>query len=185
MLVQQILTSKSGESVVTVKPGSTLSQAAKVLSEKRIGAIIISKDGTTVAGILSERDIVRELGQRGIACMEDKVDTVMTVKIVGCSKADTAVDVLQKMSDGRFRHMPVMEGDKMIGLISIGDAVKARLSELSMAKNALEGMIKGFYPGDLFQFGGGFELAKHHAIMLRVVGKKGRPHAHRTLPRHV
>jgi len=144
MLVQQMMTSKPGEGVVTIKPGSTLFEAAKILSEKRIGAIIVSTDGTTVAGILSERDIVRELGKRGIACMEDKVDDVMTVKIVGCSKADRAVDVLRMMTDGRFRHMPVMEGDKMIGLISIGDAVKARLSELAMQKSALEGMIQGF-----------------------------------------
>ena len=129
MLVQQIMTSKSGEGVVTVAPGSTLSVAAKVLSEKRIGAIIISKDGVSVAGILSERDIVRELGRRGVACMEDAVETVMTAKIVGCSKSDSADDVMQKMTDGRFRHMPVMDGDRMIGLISIGDVVKARLSE--------------------------------------------------------
>lgn len=144
MLVQQILTSKSGEGVVTVSPGSSLSEAAKLLSEKRIGAIIISKDGSTVAGILSERDIVRELGRRGVACMQDSVDSVMTAKIISCAKSDSADDVMQKMTDGRFRHMPVMEGDKMIGLISIGDVVKARLSELAMEKDALEGMIKGF-----------------------------------------
>jgi CBS domain-containing protein len=144
MLVQQILTSKSGGDVVTIAPGTTISEAAKLLSEKRIGAIIISEDGSKVAGILSERDIVRELGRRGAACMADVVDSVMTAKIIGCTKSDTADQVMQKMTDGRFRHMPVMEGDKMIGLISIGDVVKARLSELAMEKDALEGMIKGF-----------------------------------------
>jgi CBS domain-containing protein len=144
MLVQQILATKSGEGVVTVAPGSSLAGAAEVLSAKRIGAIIVSEDGKHVAGILSERDIVRELGKRGVACMSDTVDAVMTSKIVGCSKSDTADQVMQKMTDGRFRHMPVMEGDEMIGLISIGDVVKARLAELSMEKDALEGMIKGF-----------------------------------------
>ncbi|MDG1280075.1 MAG: CBS domain-containing protein [Pseudorhodobacter sp.] len=144
MLVQQILATKSGEGVVTVAPGSSLAGAAEVLSAKRIGAIIVSEDGKHVAGILSERDIVRELGKRGVACMSDTVDAVMTAKIVGCSKSDTADQVMQKMTDGRFRHMPVMEGDEMIGLISIGDVVKARLAELSMEKDALEGMIKGF-----------------------------------------
>ena len=144
MLVQQILATKSGEGVVTVAPGSSLAGAAEVLSTKRIGAIIVSEDGKHVAGILSERDIVRELGKRGVACMSDTVDAVMTAKIVGCSKSDTADQVMQKMTDGRFRHMPVMEGDEMIGLISIGDVVKARLAELSMEKDALEGMIKGF-----------------------------------------
>ncbi len=144
MLVQQILATKSGEGVVTVAPSSSLAGAAEVLSAKRIGAIIVSEDGKHVAGILSERDIVRELGKRGVACMSDTVDAVMTAKIVGCSKSDTADQVMQKMTDGRFRHMPVMEGDEMIGLISIGDVVKARLAELSMEKDALEGMIKGF-----------------------------------------
>jgi CBS domain-containing protein len=144
MLVQQILATKSGDGVVTVAPGSSLASAAEVLSAKRIGAIIVSEDGKHVAGILSERDIVRELGKRGIACMADTVDAVMTAKIIGCSKSDTADQVMQKMTDGRFRHMPVMEGDEMIGLISIGDVVKARLAELSMEKDALEGMIKGF-----------------------------------------
>jgi CBS domain-containing protein len=144
MLVQQILTSKSADGVFTLLPGATLSEAAALLSEKRIGAIIVSKDGKHVAGILSERDIVRELGKRGVGCMTDAVDSVMTSKIIGCAKTDTADQVMQKMTDGRFRHMPVMDGDVMIGLISIGDVVKARLSELAMEKDALEGMIKGF-----------------------------------------
>lgn len=144
MLVQQILKSKADDGVVTVPPGTSVAQAAEVLSSRRIGALIVSPDGKRVAGILSERDIVRELGRRGIACMADTVDMVMTVRIVSCRVTDSAQDVMQKMTDGRFRHMPVMEGDQMVGLISIGDVVKARLSELSMEKDALEGMIKGF-----------------------------------------
>jgi CBS domain-containing protein len=144
MLVQQILKSKPDETVVTVPPGTSLAKAAELLSARRIGAVIISPDGKKVAGILSERDIVRELGRRGVACMADSVDVVMTAKTIGCSRNDTADDVMQKMTDGRFRHMPVLEGDDMIGLISIGDVVKARLSELAMEKDALEGMIKGF-----------------------------------------
>jgi CBS domain-containing protein len=144
MLVQQILTTKSVGEVFTLAPSATLSEAAALLSEKRIGAIIVSKDGKRPAGILSERDIVRELGKRGVTCMTDSVDKVMTSKLIGCVKSDSADDVMQKMTDGRFRHMPVMEGEEMIGLISIGDVVKARLSELAMEKDALEGMIKGF-----------------------------------------
>jgi predicted transcriptional regulator len=87
---------------------------------------------------------VRELGKRGPTCLGDAVDTLMTEKIISCTVSDSTHDVLQKMTDGRFRHMPVMEGDTMIGLISIGDVVKARLMELSAEKDALEGMIKGF-----------------------------------------
>ncbi len=109
----------------------------------RIGALVVSPDGKKVAGIMSERDIVRELGTRGPSCMADKVDDLMTSKIVGCTKSDTADQVLEQMTAGRFRHMPVMDGDQMVGLISIGDVVKARLSELSMEKDALTGMIMG------------------------------------------
>ena len=144
MLVQQILKSKADDGVITVPPGTTVAQVAEVLSSRRIGAIIVSVDGKTVAGIVSERDVVRELGRRGPSCLTDPVDAIMTVKIVGCAQSDLALDVIAKMTDGRFRHMPVMDGDEMIGLISIGDVVKARLSELAMEKDALEGMIKGF-----------------------------------------
>lgn len=144
MLVSQILKSKSDHGVITVPPGTTVGKAAEILSDRRIGALIVSPDGRLVAGILSERDVVRELGRRGPTCLADTVDTIMTAKIISCSLNDRTDSVLQKMTDGRFRHMPVMEGDQMVGLISIGDVVKARLMELSADKDALEGMIKGF-----------------------------------------
>jgi len=144
MLVQQILSAKATGGVITLKPGSTLSEAVALLSERRIGAVIVSPDGKEVAGILSERDIVRELGRRGVSCMAETVESVMTSKIITCSRNDMADLVLQKMTDGRFRHMPVVEDGAMVGLISIGDVVAARLSELAMEKDALEGMIKGF-----------------------------------------
>tara|TARA_R110002074_G_scaffold302579_2_gene473814 strand:+ start:121 stop:555 length:435 start_codon:yes stop_codon:yes gene_type:complete len=144
MLVQQILKMKSAEGVVTLAPGSTLADAAKLLSERKFGAIVISPDGSKVAGILSERDIVRELGKRGPQCMADLVDDVMTSEIITCTRSEGSGEVLAKMTSGRFRHMPVMEGDEMVGLISIGDVVKAQLAELAMEKEALESMIKGF-----------------------------------------
>ena len=144
MQVQQILRSKADDGVVTVTPGTTVAKAAELLSSRRIGAVVVSPDGKRVSGIISERDIVRELGRRGAGCLSDTVDSIMTARIVGCRRDELANDVLQKMTDGRFRHMPVMEGDQMVGLISIGDVVKARLSELEVEKDALEGMIKGF-----------------------------------------
>ncbi len=143
MLVRQILAMKGGNDVVTVPLGTLVSEAARILSEKRIGAIVVA-DGDTPQGILSERDIVRELGKRGERCLSDNVDSLMTKEMITCSPEETADQVLQKMTDGRFRHMPVMEKEHMAGLISIGDVVKARLSQLSMEKNALEDMIKGF-----------------------------------------
>ena len=144
MLVSQILKSKSDDGVVTVPPGTTVAQAAEMLSSRRIGAVVISSDGKTLAGILSERDVVRELGRRGASCLTEAVEGIMTARVVTCRRDDRADDVLQTMTDGRFRHLPVVEDGQMIGLISIGDVVKARLSELSMEKDALEGMIKGF-----------------------------------------
>lgn len=144
MLVSQILKLKSDDGVVTVPPGTSVAKVAEVLSARRIGAIVVSVDGKTLLGIISERDVVRELGRRGPACLTDPVDSIMTVRVVTCARSDPTTDVMQKMTDGRFRHMPVMEGDQMVGLVSIGDVVKARLSELSMEKDALEGMIKGF-----------------------------------------
>lgn len=144
MLVQQILKEKGDSGVVTVQPGSRVQDAAKILAEKRIGTVVISADGTLADGILSERDIVREIGKRGPSCMSDAVDDMMTKELVTCELKEDAVDVLAKMTNGRFRHMPVVEDGKLIGLITLGDVVKARLSELAMEKDALQGMIMGY-----------------------------------------
>lgn len=144
MLVSQILKSKGSVGVVTAQPSLSVAAAAEVLSQKKIGALVISKDGKTLSGIVSERDIVREIGRRGQSCLNDSVESIMTARVVTCSCADQTDVVLQNMTDGRFRHIPVIEGGELVGLISIGDVVKARLSELSMEKDALEGMIKGF-----------------------------------------
>jgi len=144
MLVQQILKAKSDDGVVTIAPGSSVEAAAELLSTRKIGAVIVSVDGKSVSGILSERDIVRVLGSKGASCLNDTVDSLMTAEIVSCTRDETSDQVLAKMTQGRFRHMPVMQGDEMVGLISIGDVVKAQLSTLAMEKEALEGMIKGY-----------------------------------------
>jgi len=143
MLVSQILRSKSDDAVVTSLPTMLISEAAKVLSDKRIGTLVISRDGKTPDGILSERDIVRELGRQGSGCLTMTVDKLMTSKLVTCGREDRADAILLQMTEGRFRHMPVLENGEMVGLISLGDVVKARLTELSMEKDALEGMIMG------------------------------------------
>ncbi|MEO0401411.1 MAG: CBS domain-containing protein [Pseudomonadota bacterium] len=143
MLVHQILKSKSDDAVVTVKPGSAVSEAVKILAERKIGTVVVSPDDERAAGILSERDIVRVLAKRGGAILNDPVEGFMTSKLVTCTREDSADDVLKQMTDGRFRHMPVIEDGKLIGLITLGDVVKARLTELAMEKDALEGMIMG------------------------------------------
>ncbi len=143
MLVHQILKSKAREGVLTLDPSAPIADAIKIMSEQRLGTVVASSDGETPVGIVSERDIVREIGRRGAGCLSETVGDIMTKDLVTCTASDTADHVLQTMTDGRFRHLPVMEGDRMIGLISIGDVVKARLSELAMEKDALEGMIMG------------------------------------------
>jgi CBS domain-containing protein len=143
MLVQKILNSKASDAVVTVKPGSLVRDAAQILAKKQIGTVVVSSSGDTADGILSERDIVRELAAHGASCLAEKVDDYMTSKLVTCKLSDTADSVLHQMTKGRFRNMPVVEDGQLIGLITLGDVVKARLSELSMEKDALQGMIMG------------------------------------------
>jgi len=144
MLVHQILRGKEEAAIFTVPPETSVADATEELSARRIGALIVSADGSVPLGILSERDIVRELGRRGPAVLSNEVGDVMTKDLITCVPQESADEVMQKMTAGRFRHLPVMEGGRMVGLISIGDVVKARLSELAMEKDALEGMIKGF-----------------------------------------
>ena len=144
MLVSHILKSKSDDGVVMLPPGTTVAKLAEVLSARRIGAVVISRDGRVVDGIVSERDVVREIGRRGPACLPDRVESLMTARVTTCARNDSADEVLAIMTEGRFRHLPVVENGQMVGLISIGDVVKARLSELAMENHALEGMIKGF-----------------------------------------
>ena len=143
MLVRQILNSKGSGAVLTIRPDSTVAEAARLLSEQRIGCLVVGQDQSAPAGVISERDIVRELGARGPDCLRQPVAALMTEEVVTCTPEHQADDVLALMTNGRFRHLPVMEGGRMVGLISIGDVVKARLSELSMEKDALEGMIAG------------------------------------------
>jgi len=145
MLVSQILKDKSIQEVLRVAPGSSVGEAAEMLSAKKVGGVIVS-DGESglPAGIVTERDIVRELGKRGAICLEDKVDDIMTRELVTCEPNDRAIRVLQVMTEKRFRHMPVMEDGKLVGLVSIGDVVKARLDELSSQADALKNMIMGY-----------------------------------------
>jgi len=143
MLVHQLLKDKGDDAVVTVQPTCTVADAAKVLAERKIGSLVVSVDGMYAMGILSERDIVRELARKGASILNDPVEAHMTSRIITCARDDTADSILKKMTEGRFRHIPVLEEDQLIGLVTLGDVVKARLQEVSMEKDALEGMIMG------------------------------------------
>jgi CBS domain-containing protein len=140
MTVRAILDSK-GHHVLSVEPGVKLSAAVKLLSERRIGAVLVMNQGR-IEGILSERDIVRVLGERGAGVMEEPVDTVMTRKVVSCREKDTVSEIMETMTNGKFRHLPVVEDGKVAGLISIGDVVKWRVGEYEREQEALREYIK-------------------------------------------
>ena len=143
MSVRSILQGKAGGEVVTVTPGTTVREAARLLGEKRIGTVVVSDDGKAVGGILSERDIVREIGARGAEVLDETVDAIMTREIQTCSISDDDRSVLARMTEGRFRHMPVVQDGEMIGLVSLGDVVKDRLQEVRAERDALTGMVMG------------------------------------------
>lgn len=140
MTVRAILDSK-GNNVVTIEPGAKVSSAVKLLSERRIGALLVMADGR-LEGILSERDIVRILGERGGAILDEPVHAVMTRKVVTCRASDTVAELMETMTEGKFRHLPVLEGGKLIGLISIGDVVKRRVMEYEQEQEAMRDYIK-------------------------------------------
>ena len=140
MKVRQILARKGGD-VQTISPSTTIGEAAAILSEKRIGCLVVT-DGGAIAGILSERDVVRRLGRDGAGCMNTAVGEIMTAKVVCCAPDDDDASILSRMTDGRFRHMPVTEAGGLIGLISIGDVVKARIDSLEMDNQAMESLIR-------------------------------------------
>ncbi|HEY5873939.1 MAG TPA: CBS domain-containing protein [Ilumatobacteraceae bacterium] len=141
MIVRNIIDSKASPQIFSMKPSDLVRSAVEVLATKRIGAVIISSDGAMVDGILSERDIVRALGTRGVECLDMQIQDLMTSAVIGCHPEDTAMSVMEKMTDGRFRHMPVIEQNRMIGVISIGDVVKARINEVQAENAALTDMI--------------------------------------------
>lgn len=143
MLVHQILTTKSNDKVTAIDSDATIAEAATLLAERRIGCLVVRDGANELAGMLSERDIVREVGRRGSICLSDPVSSIMTRSVTTCTPDDTADDVMELMTNGRFRHVPVVAADRVTGLISIGDVVKARISELHMERNALEEMIMG------------------------------------------
>jgi len=141
MTVKAIL-SRKGNDVITIEPTVTLSAAVNILAEHRIGALVVvaGADGQ-VAGILSERDIVRALAQRGPGALQEAVGQVMTRRVVTCTESDTVAALMERMTQGKFRHLPVVERGKLVGLVSIGDVVKHRLGEMEHESNALREYI--------------------------------------------
>lgn len=141
MTVQMVL-SRKGSTVYTVEPTATVAYAAKLLGEHGIGALVVTgAEGRTV-GIVSERDIVRAISHRGAAALDEQVSEIMTRKVVSCSRHDKLVDLMQHMTTGHFRHMPVAEDGRLIGIVSIGDVVKSRIEQIEQESNELREYIR-------------------------------------------
>jgi len=140
MTVKAILSHKSPD-IVSIEPTATLAQAAKLLAEHRIGAVLVLGIEGRVAGILSERDIVRALAERGASVLDERVDQVMTRKVFTCSQTDTVAHIMEQMTAQKFRHVPVVDEGRLTGIISIGDVVKYRLHEIENETNALREYI--------------------------------------------
>jgi CBS domain-containing protein len=129
MTVSTILSVK-GRDIFTIEPGATLTAAAKLLAEKRIGALLILGPDHRITGILSERDIVRAIAERGAAALNDFVSTVMTREVVTCRETETITSIMDRMTSGKFRHLPVVDQNRLVGMISISDVVKYRVHEM-------------------------------------------------------
>ena len=140
MTVRSILNTK-GHQVMSVEPDAKLAAAVKLLGEKKIGAVLVMNQ-SRLEGILSERDIVRVLSERGGAVLEEAVSNVMTRKVVSCKETDTVAEIMEMMTTGKFRHLPVLDNGKVVGLISIGDIVKRRVQEYESEQEALKDYIK-------------------------------------------
>ncbi len=140
MNVAHILAEK-GRDVFTTQPHRTVREAAEMLADKGVGAVVVADAKMSVVGILSERDIVRAVAHDGAKALDDAVSSHMTPKVVTVGRDATIDQLMEKMTEGRFRHLPVVEDGRLIGLVSIGDVVKRHVSALDGERQALREYI--------------------------------------------
>lgn len=140
MSVRNLLAGKAG-GVATIEPTATIAEAVESLAARKIGALVVTGPGQMVAGILSERDIVRLLGSKGSSALTELVGSVMTRKVITCTENDSVHDIMEQMTAGKFRHVPVVDKGMLAGIVSIGDVVKHRLEEMEKESAALRDYI--------------------------------------------
>ena len=136
-----VIVANKGREVVSIEPNASLAEAVRLLAEKRIGAAVILGADRRLAGIISERDIVRVLAERGAAVLDEAVSRTMTRKVESCSESETVSQIMQRMTEGKFRHMPVVDQGQVVGVVSIGDIVKYRLREMERESTAMRDYI--------------------------------------------
>jgi len=141
MHVKNILSAKGGH-VISIEPTATVATAARTLAEHKIGALLVLGPDRRIIGILSERDVVRVLAEQGAAALAQPLAQVMTRKVFTCSPSETIGVIMERMTAGKFRHVPVVEQDQVIGVVSIGDVVKYRLQEMEHESAALRDYIQ-------------------------------------------
>jgi CBS domain-containing protein len=141
MNVKAILAAKGGD-IFSIEPTADLAAAARLLSTHRIGAAVIRGAGGRLAGILSERDIVRALSEHGADALSVSVGQVMTRNVLTCGENDSIADIMERMTEGKFRHLPVLREGQLIGVVSIGDVVKQRVGEIEQDAEALREYIQ-------------------------------------------
>ncbi len=141
MIVKNILSGKGGN-VITIDPTAEVIAAVKLMAERGIGAVVVLGADQRIVGILSERDIVQALAEHGLAVLNESVSQIMTREVKTCSEDDTIGDLMGRMTAGRFRHLPVVQHGKLIGIVSIGDVVKSRVEEIDQETNALREYIQ-------------------------------------------
>ncbi|MEE9376169.1 MAG: CBS domain-containing protein [Rhizobiaceae bacterium] len=140
MSVAEILAQK-GNDVITADSGDTLEAVSIILAEKKIGAVMVVDKKDDVCGICSERDIVRLIAKDGSAALGKKISDCMTKKIISCEESDTINQAMEKMTEGRFRHLPIMKNGKLVGIISIGDVVKRKIEQVERDAEELKRYI--------------------------------------------
>ena len=141
MIVKTILAAKGGE-VVSIEPTADLVAAAKLLTTRRIGVLVVVDAGGHLVGMLSERDIMRAFAEFGANALTKRLAQVMTREVATCGEAESAVSIMERMTSGKFRHIPVIERDQLVGIVSIGDIVKHRLCEMEQESAALRDYIQ-------------------------------------------
>ncbi len=135
------LLSDKGPEVASVGPDAQVLEIARILSEKKIGSVLVVDDDGGILGIISERDIVRSLAVRGADTLETPVSRIMTRDVVTCRREDSVTHIMEEMTRGRFRHVPVVEGTRLVGIVSIGDVVKHRIAEAENEASAMRSYI--------------------------------------------
>lgn len=140
MRIQDVLRSK-GNTVYTIAPDSTVTELLGALARHNVGALVVSADGSSVVGIVSERDVVRHIQDRGVSVLDGPVSAIMTSTVTTCTAQDSVEDLMRLMTDHRIRHVPVLRDGALAGVISIGDVVKNRIGELEFERDQLDNYL--------------------------------------------